>query len=104
MGVVLSGAGSSTGREGRDLSSESIGEAVLLPVVGVLWGGFARFLRRAMSVSWQLMQNIPCEVLAYFRFSIFRLQFRHLKQPAQNACSPVRIARSSILFPQAVQL
>ncbi len=50
------------------------------------------------------MQNIPCEVLAYLRFSIFFLQFRHRKQVAQKACSPVRIARSSILLPHALQL
>lgn len=50
------------------------------------------------------MQNIPCDVRAYLRFSILRLQFRHRKQVAQNAWSPVRIARSSILFPQALQL
>ena len=50
------------------------------------------------------MQNIPCEVLAYRRFSIFRLQLRHRKQVAQKAWSPVRMARSSILLPQALQL
>ena len=50
------------------------------------------------------MQKIPCDVLAYRRFSIFFLQFRQRKQPAQKASSPVRIARSSILFPQALQL
>lgn len=32
------------------------------------------------------------------------LQFRHLKQLAQKAWSPVRMARSSILFPQELQL
>ncbi len=47
---------------------------------------------------------MPCEVRAYRRFSIFLLQFRHLKQLAQKAWSPVRIARSSILFPQLLQL
>jgi hypothetical protein len=31
------------------------------------------------------MQNIPCEVRAYLKFSIFFLQFRHLKQFAQKA-------------------
>lgn len=50
------------------------------------------------------MQNIPCEVRAYLRFSIFRLQFLHLKQVAQNAWSPVRIAKSSILLLHALQL
>lgn len=50
------------------------------------------------------MQKIPCDVRAYLRFSIFFLQFRHRKQVAQNAWSPVRIARSSILFPHALQL
>lgn len=60
--------------------------------------------RRAMRDSWQFMQNIPCEVRAYRRFSIFLLQFLHRKHVAQKAWSPVRIARSSILFPQALQL
>ena len=50
------------------------------------------------------MQNMPCDVRAYRRFSILRLQFRQRKQEAQNAWSPVRIARSSILLPQALQL
>jgi hypothetical protein len=50
------------------------------------------------------MQNIPCEVRAYRKFSILRLQFLHLKQFAQKAWSPVRMARSSILFPQWLQL
>jgi hypothetical protein len=50
------------------------------------------------------MQNMPCEVRAYRRFSIFLLQFLQRKHVAQNAWSPVRIARSSILFPQALQL
>lgn len=50
------------------------------------------------------MQNMPWEVLAYRRFSIFRLQFRQRKQVEQKAWSPVRIARSSILLPQEVQL
>src|SRR5882757_7532347 len=50
------------------------------------------------------MQNMPCEVRAYRRFSILRLQFLQRKHVAQNAWSPVRIARSSILFPQALQL
>ena len=47
---------------------------------------------------------MPCEVRAYLRFSIFRLQFLHRKHVAQNAWSPVRIARSSILLPHALQL
>ena len=62
------------------------------------------FLLLAISDSWQLIQKMPCEVRAYLRFSIFRLQFLHRKQVAQNAWSPVRIARSSILLPQALQL
>jgi hypothetical protein len=62
------------------------------------------FLRLAISDSWQLIQKIPCEVLAYLRFSILRLQFRQRKQVAQKAWSPVRIAKSSILFPHALQL
>lgn len=65
---------------------------------------FDFFLRLAIRVSWHPMQNMPCEVLAYRRFSIFRLQFRHRKQVAQKAWSPVRMARSSILLPQALQL
>lgn len=60
--------------------------------------------RRAMSASWQSMQKMPCEVRAYLRFSIFRLQLRHLKQSEQNAWSPVKMARSSILLPQLLQL
>ena len=47
---------------------------------------------------------MPCEVLAYLRFSIFFLQFRHLKHVAQKAWSPVRMARSSILLLQTLQL
>jgi hypothetical protein len=50
------------------------------------------------------MQKMPCEVRAYRRFSILRLQLRQRKHVAQNACSPVRMARSSILLPQALQL
>ena len=50
------------------------------------------------------MQKIPCDVRAYRRFSIFRLQFLHLKQFAQKAWSPVKMAKSSILFPQWLQL
>lgn len=54
--------------------------------VGVFWGGGrVRFFLRDMTVSWQVMQNMPVFVFAYFRFSILRLQFRHLKQPAQKA-------------------
>ena len=62
------------------------------------------FRRRAISPSWHSMQNIPCDVLAYLRFSIFFLQFRQRKQLAQNAWSPVKMARSSILFLHALQL
>ena len=87
------------------MSSDSMGEAAALDEVGVRCGvGLGRFLRRAIRDSWQLMQKMPCEVLAYLRFSILRLQLRHRKQPAQKAWSPVRMARSSILLPQAVQL
>lgn len=87
------------GRAGRDLSmsnsfSFSFDCATALDF----------FLRLAISDSWQLMQKIPCEVLAYRRFSILRLQFLQRKQVAQNAWSPVRIAKSSILFPHALQL
>ena len=57
-----------------------------------------------MSASWQLMQKMPCEVRAYLKFSIFFLQLRQRKQALQNAWSPVRMARSSILLPQALQL
>jgi hypothetical protein len=57
-----------------------------------------------MRASWQSIQKIPCDVRAYLRFSIFFLQFRHLKQLAQKAWSPVKMARSSILFPQLLQL
>lgn len=60
--------------------------------------------RRAIKASWQSIQKMPCEVRAYLRFSIFLLQFLHLKQFAQKAWSPVRMAKSSILFPQLLQL
>lgn len=50
------------------------------------------------------MQNIPCDVRAYLRFSIFFLQFRHLKHAAQKAWSPVKMARSSILLAHTLQL
>lgn len=82
------------GSAGNDLSN--IGAAPL----EVAGGFFDFFRRRAMSDSWQDMQNIPCDVRAYRRFSIFRLQFRQRKQLAQKAWSPVRIAKSSILLPQ----
>lgn len=62
------------------------------------------FLRRCINDSWHSMQKIPCDVRAYFRFSIFFLQFRHLKHGAQKAWSPVRMAKSSILFPHTLQL
>ena len=83
------------GRAGSDLST--FGAAVDE-------GGFLVFLRRrAMSDSWQAMQKMPCEVRAYRRFSILRLQLRQRKQFAQKAWSPVRMARSSILLPQWLQ-
>ena len=83
------------GRAGRDLSTLAVGPGS---------GFFVFFRRRAMRDSWHDMQNMPCEVRAYRRFSILRLQLRHRKQLAQKAWSPVRMARSSILFPQWLQL
>lgn len=62
------------------------------------------FLLLAIKASWQSMQKMPCDVRAYRKFSIFLLQFRHLKQFAQKAWSPVKMARSSILLPQLLQL
>lgn len=62
------------------------------------------FRRRAIRDSWHDMQKMPCDVRAYRRFSILRLQFLHLKQLAQKAWSPVKIAKSSILLPQWLQL
>lgn len=47
---------------------------------------------------------MPCDVLAYRRFSILRLQLRQRKQDAQKAWSPVRMAKSSILLPHVLQL
>jgi hypothetical protein len=47
---------------------------------------FAVLLRLlAIKASWQSMQKMPCDVRAYRKFSIFFLQFRHLKQLAQKA-------------------
>ena len=37
----------------------------------------------AIKPSWQSMQNMPCDVRAYRRFSIFFLQLRQRKHPAQ---------------------
>lgn len=89
------------GNDGRDLSSSIL---LLLDCLCRL-EFFADFFRRlAINDSWHSMQNIPCDVRAYRRFSIFFLQFRHLKQLAQNAWSPVRMAKSSILLPHALQL
>jgi hypothetical protein len=66
------------GRLGKDLFNPSLaGTGFLL--------AFLFFLRRAMRLSWQLMQKIPCDVRAYRRLSIFRLQLRQRKQLAQNA-------------------
>ena len=85
------------GKAGKDLST--------LGTPPADEGGFFDFFRRrAMRDSWHDMQKIPCEVRAYLRFSILRLQFRHRKQFAQKAWSPVRMAKSSILFPQWLQL
>lgn len=88
------------GKDGNDFSN-----SMLLLACFCLPDEFFDFFRRlAISPSWHSMQKIPCDVLAYRRFSICFLQFRHRKQLAQNAWSPVRIARSSILFPHALQL
>ena len=54
--------------------------------------------------SWHSIQKNPCEVLAYLRFSSFFLHFRHLKHVSQKTRSPVRMARSSILLLQTLQL
>lgn len=90
------------GKAGRDLSL-IMGEPSFSRVLA--WAAALDFFRLlAMRDSWQLMQNIPCDVRAYRRFSIFRLQFLQRKHVAQKAWSPVRMARSSILFPQALQL
>lgn len=90
------------GKAGSDLSV-IIGELSFSRALA--WAAaFDFFLRLAMSDSWQLMQKIPCDVRAYLKFSIFRLQFRQRKQVAQKAWSPVKMARSSILLPQALQL
>ena len=90
------------GNFGNDLSSNIV---LLLDDLCRPDEFFPNFLRRlAISPSWHSIQNIPCEVLAYRRFSIFFLQFRQRKQVAQKAWSPVRIAKSSILLPQALQL
>lgn len=84
------------GKAGSDLSTFACTEAE---------GGFLVFFRRrAIRDSWQDMQKIPWEVRAYRRFSILRLQFLHRKQFAQKAWSPVKMARSSILLPQWLQL
>ncbi|KAL2813690.1 hypothetical protein BJX63DRAFT_211516 [Aspergillus granulosus] len=90
---------SSGGRDGSDLSSFMPGLLCFFELMPRFF-----FLRRCIKDSWQSMQKIPCDVRAYRKFSIFLLQFRHRKHWAQNACSPVRIARSSILFPQELQL
>ena len=112
MGLSVSGAQAALrstalgGREGSDLSN-----SIVLLLVGC--GGLLCrleaflcdfFLRLCIRFSWHSMQNMPCDVLAYLRFSIFLLQFRHLKQFAQKAWSPVRIAKSSILSLQTLQL
>ena len=43
------------------------------------------FRRRCIRDSWHSIQNMPCEVRAYLRFSILFLQFLHRKQLAQKA-------------------
>ena len=98
---ALWGASSGGGSEGNVLSNFMPGPMVFdfdRPLFCVF------FLRRTIKDSWHSMQKIPCEVRAYRRFSIFFLQLRHRKQAAQKAWSPVKIARSSILLPHAVQL
>jgi hypothetical protein len=96
-GVKVVGGAALGGKAGKDLST--------LGTPPADEGGFFDFFRRrAMRDSWHDMQKIPCEVRAYLRFSILRLQFRHRKQFAQKAWSPVRMAKSSILFPQWLQL
>ena len=99
--AVFRAALSTGGKDGNDLSRcELLFAFCLCPVLF----RDVFFLLLAINASWQSMQNMPCDVLAYLRFSIFRLQFLHLKQFAQKAWSPVKMARSSILFPQLLQL
>ena len=85
------------GKAGSDFSSFSLAFACAA-------AAFDFFRLRAMSDSWQLIQKMPCDVRAYRKFSIFLLQLRHRKHVAQKAWSPVRMANSSILLPQALQL
>lgn len=69
------------GSDGNDFSN-----SMLLLDCFCLPDEFFDFFRRlAISPSWHSMQKIPCDVLAYRRFSICFLQFRHRKQLAQNA-------------------
>jgi hypothetical protein len=70
------------GSAGRDFST-SIGD--WSSFFFAFWAALVFFLLLAISDSWQLMQNMPCDVRAYLRFSIFRLQFRHRKHVAQKA-------------------
>jgi hypothetical protein len=70
------------GRDGRDLSRSELFAAVFCRCAALR---AVFFLRLAINASWHSMQKIPCEVRAYRRFSIFFLQFRHLKQLAQKA-------------------
>ena len=86
------------GSEGSAFSLTGI--TAFCPGLGV---PFAFFRRLAIKLSWQLMQKMPCDVRAYLRFSIFFLQLRQRKHELQKAWSPVRMARSSILLPQALQ-
>ncbi len=71
----------------------------------IVFSALRPFARRlSKSVSWHGMQKRPNDVLAYLKFSILRLQLRHRKQSAQNAWSPVRMARSSIFLLQACMM
>jgi hypothetical protein len=90
------------GIAGSDLSSLTLFDSFDRCVVVDRPPVFLR--RRAIRASWHSIQKMPWDVRAYRRFSIFLLQLRHLKQLAQKAWSPVRIAKSSILFPQLLQL
>ena len=70
------------GRDGKDLSSRAVFAADFCRCAALR---AVFFLRLAIIASWHSMQNIPCDVRAYRKFSIFFLQFLHLKQLAQKA-------------------
>jgi hypothetical protein len=86
-GVSMSGENAFVGTApgGSDGNAFSTGALPLAPPWACRGAALAFFLRRAMSDSWQLIQKMPCDVRAYLRFSIFLLQFLHLKQLAQKA-------------------